>query len=95
MQPLSISKTITRTWCGRPGKQFTIHFDRSLKGKRVVVTQWLDFSSEVTLRAITGDGRTDNFREFAVIRTTTRGDWQTEAARIARSLADEHFAVQS
>jgi hypothetical protein len=92
MTPVSISKTVTRTWNGRPGKQFTLHFDRRPMGKRVEVTQWLDFTFELTIRAIDGDGRTPNFREFTKLSTRAVGDWQNEAARIARSLADEYFA---
>jgi hypothetical protein len=91
MEPTRISKDFTGTWCNGRATSFELHFDRSSLGKRVIVMHWLD-TGVLEIKAVKGDGRKENFREFANLKTRAVGDWRREAARIARSLADEHFA---
>jgi len=94
MEPTRVSKELTAYWLGEQATMFELHFDRSRHGKRVVIMNWLN-KDLITIRAVNGDGRTAKFRQFAKIETRPRGDWRRECARIARSLADEHFTVQS
>jgi hypothetical protein len=91
MEPISTSKERTATWSGGRATHFELNFQRSKYGQRVIIMNWLD-KDLLEIRAVQGDGRTDKFRVFATIETRPVGDWRREAARIARSLADEHFA---
>ena len=86
MTPVSVSKDFIGTWCGAPGVQFTLHFDKRNDGKRVVVTSWTD-KQLVEVRAIRGDGRAASFCEFAREQFTYLPQWRDRAAVIARQLA--------
>lgn len=94
--PMSVTKSQVRTWEGRAGTTFTLHFDSSSSGKRVQVIRWHS-SGRVELRAIKGDGRTPNFHEFGredfvADCSLTDEAWRDRAAALARALASKYFA---
>lgn len=86
------TKPMQRSWLGRAGIEFTLHFDSSRTGKRVVVIFWPD-TDELEVRAIKSDGRTTSFTEFeATTVKASSADWQARGTNIAHVMADRHFA---
>jgi hypothetical protein len=94
MQPKQVSAVTERSWLGRTGLEFTLHFHGKRDGERVSVIRWLD-TDELKICAIAGDGRTTTFHKFEDTTVTLNpgreGDWQKQALELARQMAERHF----
>jgi len=88
MTPTSTSKPRRVSYNGFPCTVYELHFTGKSIGKRVVIDMYDNGS--VTIRAIKGDGRSVNFREFESIGTSDIS-FDVACAK-ARDMADRHFA---
>jgi hypothetical protein len=90
MTPVRSRKPLRSTWSDGAATLHGLGFDKSRNGKRVAVWFWDD--GRVELKAIKGDGRTSNFREFERVVLPARPASDSEVWALARAMADRHFA---
>lgn len=77
MQEIKRTKVKTYSWIDRTGDMFTVHFNKSVTGLRIVVTTYEDGETEI--KFCKGDGTKGTFKEFSKVSLNNATTEQIEA----------------